>query len=199
MKKGIAIAVLLLLALTAVAGAIGSFGKKTVKLDDLNFSIEKVVKLKPEKKSCKTDLGNVSVLTNGGRIERTVTVSDKIRDGNLNVESKEFKVRAKVLGDVGTLGAFPISGTLKPGEAELYGPAFLNTGETFTVSLSWYPSDKPILLGFVDWNSGKVIAAWIISGGSVTASFTPSTAGNYGVLIGNAGTQTITYSGLVSW
>ena len=184
--------------LTTVAGAVESFGKKTVKLDDLDFSIEKAVKLEPEKKFYKTDFGKVNILTNGGKIEKK-TVSDKIRDSNLNVESKEFKVRAKALGKVGTLGAFPISGTLNPSEADLYGPIFLNAGETLTVSLSWYPSDEPILLGFVDWDSGKVIAAWIISGGSVTASFTPSTAGNYGVLIGNAGTQTITYSGLVSW
>jgi len=198
LKSGIAVAVLLLLALATVAGAVESFGKKTVKLDDLDFSIEKAVKLEPEKKSYKTDFGRANILTNGGKIERTVTVSGKIRDG-FNVEGEEFKVGTKVLDEVGTLGAFPISGTLNPCEADLYGPIFLNAGETLTVSLSWYPSDQPILLGFVDWDSGKVVAAWIISGGSVTASFTPSTAGNYGVLIGNAGTQTITYSGLVSW
>lgn len=134
-----------------------------------------------------TDLGDVTL---EGR------AAGEIRVVKENLEAA--KVQREYRKVEAPLGSVPISGTLNPSAAHLYGPYWYNAGNGVTISITWTPTTSTFRIGLTSQQSG-VFYGCQISGGAGTCQLRVNQAGWYYPMVWNLGPATATYSGFVPW
>jgi len=90
----------------------------------------------------------------------------------------------------------PISDILGPYQCVMYGPLYLNKEENVRITVTWYPSYEVLVIGLLNYETGKYIDK-VVAGGYTNTIFKTWATANYYIFICNDGPLIVYYSGSI--